>query len=133
MRSLFAIFVMLHGLVHLWYFSLSRGLVAFKPEMGWSGRSWLFTSLLGDSVTRSIASVVYLVASVAFLASGVSLFARVGWWRPLLTASSCFSAAVILLFWDGRTQLIVQRGLIGFLINLGVLLLILVVRWPSPQ
>ena len=131
MRSLFTIFVMLHGLVHLWYFTLSRGLVAYKPEMGWTGRSWLFSNLLGDSLTRTIAGVVYVVATVSFLVSGVGLFARAGWWRPLLTTSACLSAAAILVFWDGRTELIVQRGLIGLLINLGILLLVLGFRWPS--
>lgn len=133
MRSLFTIFVLLHGLVHLWYFTLSQGLVAYKPEMGWTGRSWLFSDILGDSTTRTIASVVYVLATFAFLVSGVGLFARAGWWRPLLTASSCLSAAAILLFWDGRTELVVQRGLIGLLINLGILLLVLTFQWPSPQ
>jgi len=76
MRSLFTIFILLHGLVHLWYFTLSQGLVAYQPEMGWTGRSWLFSNILGDSTTRTIASVVYVLAAFAFLVSGVGLFAR---------------------------------------------------------
>ena len=48
------LFIVLHGLVHLWYVVLSQKLVAFQPEMGWVGRSWLLTNVLGDSPTRSL-------------------------------------------------------------------------------
>lgn len=47
LRISIGIFMLLHGLVHLWYFVMSRGLVELKPEMGWSGKSWLLTNLLG--------------------------------------------------------------------------------------
>lgn len=40
LRYLVAIFLTLHGLVHLWLFTLSQNLIEFKPEMGWSGRLW---------------------------------------------------------------------------------------------
>lgn len=40
-------FVVLHGLVHVWYVTLSQGLVEFQPEMGWSGRSWALSDPLG--------------------------------------------------------------------------------------
>ena len=49
LRFLFGTFVVLHGLVHLWYFTLSQRLVEFKPEMGWTGKSWILSNLLGDS------------------------------------------------------------------------------------
>ena len=49
LRFVISLFIVLHGLVHLWYFTLSQRLVEFKPEMGWSGRSWIFTNFLGDN------------------------------------------------------------------------------------
>ena len=39
LRIFIGIFMLLHGLVHLWYFVMSRGLVELKLEMGWSGKS----------------------------------------------------------------------------------------------
>ena len=51
-RILLGIFIILHGLVHLGYFTLSHRLVPFEPQMGWTGRSWLFTGILGDNTAR---------------------------------------------------------------------------------
>jgi hypothetical protein len=64
LRLLFSLFLVLHGLVYLWYFTLSQRLVAFQPEMGWSGRSWLFSNLLGDAPLRTLASLLYVLATL---------------------------------------------------------------------
>ena len=129
-RILFGLFVVLHGLVHLWYFTLSQRLVEFKPEMGWSGRSWLFTNLLGEATTRVLAGVVYLAATIAFAVSAIGLFAGSDWWRPVLVGAAVFSAAIILVLWDGGRQLIVQKGLLGLLIDLGILTALVLLKWP---
>jgi hypothetical protein len=131
LRTFFGIFTILHGLVHLWPFVLSRRLVEFKPAMGWTGESWLLTGVIGDSATRNLASIVYVLAAIGFVVSGVGLFTRARWWRPLMLASAIFSAAVILTFWDGRAGLLVEKGLIGFLIDLAIVFLLLVLRWPA--
>jgi hypothetical protein len=99
--------------------------------MDWSGRSWIFTNFLGDSTTRTLAGVLYVVATLAFVVSGIGIFARADWWRPVLVASAVFSAAIILLLWDGSMQLIVQKGLIGLLIDIGILVALLIFKWPS--
>lgn len=130
LRTLFGVFIILHGLVHLWPFVLSRGLVEFKPEMGWTGESWLLTGIIGDSATRHLASIVYVLATVMFVASGVGLFARAQWWRSLMLASAVFSALVILTFWDGRAGLLVEKGLVGFLIDMAIIFLLLALKWP---
>lgn len=131
LRTLFGVFIVLHGLVHLWPFVLSRGLVGFKAEMGWTGDSWLLTSVVGDSATGLLASIVYVVAAITFVASGVGLFTRSSWWRPVMLASAVFSALVILTFWDGATELLVEKGLVGFLIDLAIIFLLLVLKWPA--
>ena len=131
LRTIFGVFMILHGLVHLWPFVLSQELVEYKPEMGWTAESWLFTRFIGDSATRLLASVVYVLAAIAFMVSGVGLLARGDWWRPALVASAVFSAAVILSFWDGRAGLLVEKGLVGLLIDLGVIFLLLVLKWPA--
>lgn len=120
MSFITGIFVVLHGLVHIWYLTLSRGWVDYQPDMGWTGRSWLLSGALGDNVTQSLASALYVIATLALVVSGIGLMARAEWVRPLLVASAGFSTAVIVIFWDGGTDMIVQKGLVGVLINLGI-------------
>jgi hypothetical protein len=126
MRLLIGIFITLHGLVHLWYFTLSQRLVPFQPEMGWTGRSWLLTGILGEDAARTVASALFVLATVGIVAGGVGYLANQEWWRTLLIVSAALSAATILLFWDGSAQYIVQKGLLGFLIDVGILLWLLV-------
>jgi hypothetical protein len=126
LRSLIGVFIVLHGLVHMWYITLSQGLVAFKPEMGWTGNSWVFTNLIGGAATRSLASVLYILATLGFIAGGIGIFVQQTWWRPVLMGSAVFSAAIILLFWDGNTQMLVQKGFLGLLINLAILVILFV-------
>ena len=125
---LFGVFIVLHGLVHLWFFTLSQGLIELKPDMpdvGWTGKSWLFTSILGDATTRGLASGLYIVATIGFVIGGIGIFGQQEWARMVLVASAALSAAVIILFWDGGLQLVVQKGLIGLLISLAILLALL--------
>lgn len=128
MNLIAGVFVGLHGLVHMWYVTLSQGWVEFQPEMGWSGRSWLLTEVAGGGLTRTLATIFYAVATVALVASGVGLLTRSERSRPLLVGSAAFSGAVILIFWDGNTQMLVQKGLLGLLINLGILAAMLSTR-----
>lgn len=128
-RFLAGLFIILHGLVHLWYFTLSRGLVEFKPDMGWSGKSWLLSGVLADSTTRTLAAALYLVATIALIVSGLAIFLRVAWWQPLLLGSAVISVATILLFWDGEMQYIIQKGLLGLLIGLAILVMLLTNKW----
>jgi hypothetical protein len=121
-RILLGIFIILHGLVHLWYFTLSQRLVPFEPEMGWTGRSWLLTGILGDNTARTIASVLFVLATLGFVAGGVGYLADLAWWRTVLIVSAVLSAVTTLIFWDGSAQYIVQKGLLGFLIDIGILL-----------
>jgi hypothetical protein len=130
-RFLVGVFFVLHGLVHLWYVTLSRRLVEFRPEMGWTGKSWLFSPLLGDGATRWLATMLYGLAALGFVIGGIGVFAQQTWWRPVVAGSAAFSAAIILLFWDGGLQRIVEKGLLGFLINVALLVALLVFDWLS--
>ena len=51
---------------------------------------------------------------------------NLGWWRTVLIVSALFSAVTTLAFWDGSAQYIVQKGLLGLLIDIGILLWLLV-------
>lgn len=126
MTTFFAIFIILHGIAHLWYVTLSLRLIAYKPEMGWSGTSWLLTSILGDGATRIIASILYTLASLGLLAAGVGLLMDQKWFRPVMLWSAVLSLIAVVLFWDGNASQIIEKGLIGFVIS-GLVILVLLV------
>jgi hypothetical protein len=88
--------------------------------MGWTGASWLFTGLLGGSVPRTLASVVYVLATVAFVIAGTGILFGAAWATPVVRGAAAFSGLMILLFWDGGSEMIVQKGLLGFLIDMGL-------------
>ena len=124
-RWALGIFFGLHGLVHLWYLTLSQGLVEFQAEMGWTGRSWLFSAFLADSALRWLATALYAIATLGFLAGGLGLIAQQEWWEPFVIAAAAISAVTVVLFWDGGTQMLVQKGLIGLIIDIIILAVLL--------
>ncbi len=121
LKVLFGLFIMLHGLVYLWYVVLSYGLVEFQPDMGWTGESRLLSGVLGESKTRSLAGILYIVATVAFVVSGIGIFAGAEWRHSLLLGSAILSSVIILLYWDGKMEMFIQKGLGGLLINAGII------------
>lgn len=118
MRTLVAFFLILHGIFHLWYVTVSLRLIEYKSWMGWSGESWLLTSRLGDGGARTIAAVLYSLAAMGFVASGVGLLMEQPWFRSMLVGSVVFSLIATLLFWDGKdsTIMLVEILVLGVLI-----------------
>lgn len=130
-RFIVGVFIVLHGLVHLLYFAHSRRLIELRPEMVWPEGSWAFSKLLGDEATRLLASISYVLAVIGFVAGGTGILVRQAWWRPVVVGSAAFSAGIIILFWDGELQMMDDKGLIGLLINIAILVALLILRWPS--
>lgn len=126
LRVLVGVFILLHGLVHLWYFTISQGLVTFQSEMGWTGRSWLLSKFVQESSLSTLASALYVLVTLAFIFGSVGVFFRAEWIRPVLIGSAIFSSTVILLFWDGSGEMLVQKGVLGLAINLAILAILLV-------
>ena len=124
------VFLVLHGLVHLLYLGQSARLFELQPGMVWPDGSWAFSKLLGYEANRILASVSMILAAIGFVAGGIGVFAMQGWWRPVVAGSAAFSAVVLILFWDGQVQMLANKGGIGLLINLAILIALLVVRWP---
>ena len=129
MRVLISIFILLHGLVHLWYITLNQGWVEFQVNMGWTGDSWLFTNLLGNDITHTVATIFYSLSTVTFLVAGTGLLAKQDWSRAWMIAASVISTITILVFWDGNIGMPVEKGLLGLLINIGILVAIFLFGW----
>jgi hypothetical protein len=130
-KFLIGIFIVLHGLVHLWYVTLSQRLVEFQPEMGWTGRSWVLTNPLGDGTTRSLASALFVLVTITYVVGGAGVLIQQDWWRPVVIGSALLSSAFILLFWDGQLQMLVEKGVLGLAINVVLLVALLVLEQPA--
>ena len=130
MSIISGIFFLLHGLVHLLYFGQSIRLFELQPGMVWPDNSWVFGGLFGNEATRVLASGACILAAIGFVAGGIAIFATQAWWRPVVLGSAAFSALIFILLWDGQLQALANKGLIGILINLAILVALLVFRWP---
>ncbi len=123
--------VILHGMVHLMYFCQSQRIFELKTGMVWPDGSWAFRRLLGDSPTRSLASLSCLLAGILFVGGGLALLLGQTWWRPLIVGAAGVSVALYILFWDGKLQKLDAQGVIGLLISAAILASLLILRWPS--
>ena len=120
-RIIFGVFVVLHGLVHFLYLGQSIRYFELQPGMIWPDGSWAFSKILGNGTTRMVAAVFLVVAAIGFMAGGSGIFLEQAWWRPIVMGAAAISVIVFLLFWDGNIQELDDKGGIGLLINLTIL------------
>jgi hypothetical protein len=132
-RILFGIFIVLHGLVHMLYFGQSARYFELQPGMLWPDGSWAFSRLLGEMAARNLASVFLVLAAIGFVTGGVEVFARQAWWRSVVVVTAIFSSAIYFLFWDGGWGHLDNKGGIGILINLAILVALLLFQWPNVE
>jgi len=131
LRIIVAVFIVLHGLVHLLYAGQSQRAFELQPGMTWPDGSWAFSSLLGVAGTRVVASACCVLAAIGFVAGGAGLLLKQAWWRPVVVGAAAFSATMLLVLWDGQMQRLDDQGGIAVLINLAILSLLLVFQWPD--
>lgn len=122
------VFLTLHGLVHLWYVVLSRGWVEVEDAMGWNGESWLLSSVLPEGMILNLASVLYLLVAAGFVAGGLGYVVESEWASNVLVGSAVVSTLVLIVMWDGRFDLLVEKGVLGVVINVVVLVWLLVLE-----
>ena len=116
-----AVFVILHGFVHFWYVVLSQGWVEMEDAMGWNGRSWLLSGTVSTERLLGVASLLYVGVAIGFAVAAVGFLLSTPWWRPTLAGSALLSILVIVGMWDGRPDRLVEKGLIGVAIDVGLL------------
>ncbi|MBN2115801.1 MAG: hypothetical protein JW730_04480 [Anaerolineales bacterium] len=128
---LLGVFFVLHGLVHLLYFGKSAHYFELQPGMVWPSGSWAFSKVLGDAMIRNLASILLILAAIGFIAGGIGVFFQQTWWRALVVGTAIFSSMVFLLLWDAGFQHLDNKGGVGILINLAILVVLLVFRCPA--
>ena len=70
---IFGVFIVVHGLIHLFYFGQSRRLFELQPGMFWPDGSWAFSKHLGNETTRMLASTSCVLAAIGFVTGGIGL------------------------------------------------------------
>ena len=128
-RIIVGVFLILHGLVHLLYFGQSARYFELQPGLIWPAGSWAFSKPLGENVTRTLASILCILAALGFVIGAVGLLSSQSWWRVAVVVSSVLSAALYVLFWNGRLQHLDHQGGIGVLLDAAILIAVLVFRW----
>lgn len=130
LRFIVGILIVLHGLVHLLYFGQSARYFELQPKMVWPDGSWAFSRLLGNEAIRSLASILLILVAIGFAASGIGMLVKQAWWRPVVVGSAVFSSAIFIFFWDCVVQSLHDKGGIGVLINIAIIVSVLILRWP---
>ena len=130
MRVVAGLLPILHGIVHLIYFGQAQRYYEMQVGMAWPDGSWAFSRVMSEEAARSTAAVGCLIPGIAFLGAGIGILANLGWWRLVIVIGAASSTALFVLFWDGKLRKLGERGLIGVAMNIAVLLLVLVFRWP---
>ena len=124
-------FLILHGLVHLLYAGQSQRMFELQPGLTWPDGSWAFARLLGESGTRTWASAALAVAAICFVAAGITVYFKRPWWGIAAVIASVVSSLIFILFWDGESSRLHDKGAVGVLINIVIIILAVVVRWPK--
>lgn len=117
LRYLIAFIVFCHGFIYL----------RFLPEAlkAWGGSSWLLGGALTKNRLKALVVALHVIAGLVSLACAVAIgFAPSlpGWWRPLAMAGGAVGIASFAVFWEGRTERLVQEGGIGAVVSLILLL-----------
>lgn len=88
--------------------------------MGWNGESWLLSAHLSEATILAIASLLSVVLAVSFVVGWIGLAQGTSWARVVLVGAAVLSTVVLIAMWDGQTDLVVEKGVLGVLINVVV-------------
>ncbi len=91
-RIIFSIPIIVHGLAHI-----SGFLAAWTAiDVGYNERPWLFSSSVNlDSPIGKLFGVLWLVAAVGLVSSGLGLLLRQDWWPTVAVLAAAISLVVI--------------------------------------
>ena len=131
LHIILGVFLILHGAVHIWYVAMARGLISADADTTWNGRSWLFTRKLGDQTTMTLATIVFSAITLVFAVAGIALVAQQEWFSTWAITGSILSIAAIVCFWDGRPDHPVEKGLLGIILDVAILVALLYFEWPT--
>jgi hypothetical protein len=91
------------------------------------------TPILGETVSRILSIILFLIALIGFIGSTLALLDWViphDWWRMLALVSSVISIVTIVLFWNAFVTFFPNKvGAFG--VDIAVLVCLLILNWPT--
>jgi len=99
LRLIYAIVLFVHGIGYVvGVISIVGGLIK-QPK--YISNSWLLSDRLGLSeiVVRAL-GLLWLVATVGFVAAAWGFWSDLGWWRPVTWVMVVFSIGLSVLWWN---------------------------------
>ena len=130
-RILIGIFIVLHGLVHLLYLGQSSRVFELRPGLEWPDGAWAFANFLGTETTRMLANIFLVIAALLFVGGGAGVLFNQEWWRLVVIVAAVFSTIVYILLWNGKFERMADNGWVGILINLVILAVLILFKWPD--
>ena len=129
LRALVAVVLFIHGIGHVMGVLPAFGL----STEGWHSRSWLLTPILGETISRILSVILFLLALIGFIASSLALLGWLvphDWWRTLALVSAVISIVTIVLFWNAFVTFFPNKvGALG--VDIAVLVCLLALNWPT--
>jgi hypothetical protein len=130
LRTVIALVLFVHGIGHVMAFFPALGISSTET---WHARSWLLTSVIGESASKVILVILFGAALLGFVGAALALM---GWlvphdiWRTLSIVSAVISLIAIVLYWNAFVALFPNK--IGALaVDIAVLVCLLFLNWPS--
>ncbi len=129
LRTLITILLFVHAIGHIQGIVASLGVLESET---WHIRSWLFDGLLGEKGSRTLATILFIVIVLGFLATAFS-FMGLGLphdaWRTLAILFAIPSVLSLISYWNAFAMFFNKVGAIG--INGWILIGLLIMNWPS--
>lgn len=114
-----------HGIGHVLGWLPALGVVRFE---GTAVDSWLISGVSGDGGNRLVATVLFLVPTVGFVAAAIGLLTGQPWWRQAAVGSAAVSLAGTALF----PHAFPAGSTVGsVVVNVAILGGVLVLRWGA--
>jgi hypothetical protein len=110
------------------YLGQSARYFELQPGMTWPDGSWMFSRILGETGTRNLANALLFLAAISLVVGGIGIFTNQAWWRQVVAGAAVFSTVMYCLLWDGVIQNLANKGGVGILINLAILVALIVFK-----
>lgn len=131
MKIFIGIFIILHGLVHLFYFAHSKRIFELRPGMEWPDNSWVLSKYMETNTIRGFSAVICCLVAAAFVISGLAYLANAVWATNLSIISAIFSSAIFILLWNGRLKKLDNQGAIAIIINISIWFVLTFLPWTK--
>lgn len=115
-----------HGWVHFIYVASNQGWFGPGEEWGWNGHSWLLSGVLEEESIRNLTSVFFGLVALGFVIGAIGYVFTQGWWEVVLVGTALLSTLLYVVMWDGQFTSLPEKGALGVLINVAVLVWVLV-------